>query len=454
MSATSEHAEIVRPYGDTTGDGMVQLSLHAAGAARQAAPRAPPPSWPTRWAWTRRWSCTPSRWGRTSPSSSSTAGSTTSSTRRKVEVVERDYPLLTPKEVNAPIKRALRRRLVVVGGLHRHRRPHRRHRRDPQHQGLRGGEGPGVLPRAQGGEPRRPGLACPQLVERARDGEGRRRPGLPGRHPARRPPAQHPRDVGGLPRGLPGRPAAAAGRRRPALRRGDGRASSASTGSSAGVRRPARSPRYLVAPRSVTARAEGAHERRTDDGPTARAARRRTAATCRTPTPTTPATSSTAPTASACSATSPPRCASAPTATRACSRRTPTCSSWRPVRAGDVLEVDRRAGPGRHPQPRRSSFARDASWRAARRPPDRPGAAAMLDPPLVATTATGTVVVPARPEGLRSRLTTVHRRSVSTARHAAADGKFSVNFTRTGARLTCAFVRPSQVSEAVDTPGA
>ena len=33
-----------------------------------------------------------------------------------VEVVERDYPLLTPKEANAAIKGALRRRLVVVGG--------------------------------------------------------------------------------------------------------------------------------------------------------------------------------------------------------------------------------------------------------------------------------------------------------------------------------------------------
>jgi beta-lysine 5,6-aminomutase beta subunit len=32
-----------------------------------------------------------------------------------VEVVERDYPLLTPKEVNASIKRSLRRRLVVLG---------------------------------------------------------------------------------------------------------------------------------------------------------------------------------------------------------------------------------------------------------------------------------------------------------------------------------------------------
>ncbi len=34
----------------------------------------------------------------------------------KVEVIERDYPLLTPKEANAAIKRSLRRRLVVVGG--------------------------------------------------------------------------------------------------------------------------------------------------------------------------------------------------------------------------------------------------------------------------------------------------------------------------------------------------
>ena len=31
-------------------------------------------------------------------------------------MVERDYPLLTPKEVNAAVKAALRRRLVVVGG--------------------------------------------------------------------------------------------------------------------------------------------------------------------------------------------------------------------------------------------------------------------------------------------------------------------------------------------------
>jgi len=33
----------------------------------------------------------------------------------QVVVVERDYPLLTPKEVNAAVKRSLRRRLTVVG---------------------------------------------------------------------------------------------------------------------------------------------------------------------------------------------------------------------------------------------------------------------------------------------------------------------------------------------------
>ncbi len=68
----------------------------------------------------------------------------------KVQVVERDFPLLSAKEVNAVVKRRLRRKLVVVGGVHRHRRAHRRHRRDPQRQGHRRREGPGVLPGAAG----------------------------------------------------------------------------------------------------------------------------------------------------------------------------------------------------------------------------------------------------------------------------------------------------------------
>ena len=106
---------LIRPYGDTTGDGMVQLSFTlpiehskvAEGAAVQLA---------------NKMGMDPALvvhskamgegftffvvYGRVNhlvdPST--------------VEVVERDYPLLTPKEANAAIKRSMRRRLVVVGG--------------------------------------------------------------------------------------------------------------------------------------------------------------------------------------------------------------------------------------------------------------------------------------------------------------------------------------------------
>jgi beta-lysine 5,6-aminomutase beta subunit len=108
-------ATIVRPYGDTTGDGMVQLSFTlplphdkvAEGAAAQLA---------------NKMGMDPALvvhakamgpdftffvvYGRVHHLVDTS----------KVAVVERDYPLLTPKEVNAAVKRALRRRLVVVGG--------------------------------------------------------------------------------------------------------------------------------------------------------------------------------------------------------------------------------------------------------------------------------------------------------------------------------------------------
>jgi beta-lysine 5,6-aminomutase beta subunit len=104
-----------RPYGDTTGDGMVQLSFTlpmphskvAEGAAVQLA---------------NKMGMDPALvvhakqmgeaytffvvYGRVHHLVDPTT----------VEVVERDYPLLTPKEANAAIKRSLRRRLVVVGG--------------------------------------------------------------------------------------------------------------------------------------------------------------------------------------------------------------------------------------------------------------------------------------------------------------------------------------------------
>ena len=106
---------IVRPYGDTTGDGMVQLSFTlpiehskvAEGAAVQLA---------------NKMGMDPALVVHAKPMGE---GFTFFVVYGRVnhlvdpstvEVVERDYPLLTPKEANAAIKRSLRRRLVVVGG--------------------------------------------------------------------------------------------------------------------------------------------------------------------------------------------------------------------------------------------------------------------------------------------------------------------------------------------------
>ncbi len=106
---------IVRPYGDTTGDGMVQLSFTlpiphsklAEGAAAQLAGKMgldpalvvhAKPMGPDFTFFV--------VYGRVSHLVDTS----------QVQVVERDYPLLTPKEVNAAVKRGLRRRLTVIGG--------------------------------------------------------------------------------------------------------------------------------------------------------------------------------------------------------------------------------------------------------------------------------------------------------------------------------------------------
>ena len=105
---------IVRPYGDTTGDGMVQLSFtlpvphdkRAEGAALQLASKM---------------GMDPAMlvhakqmgdgftffvvYGRVNHLVDVS----------KVEVMERDYPLLSAKDVNAVVKRRLRRKLSVVG---------------------------------------------------------------------------------------------------------------------------------------------------------------------------------------------------------------------------------------------------------------------------------------------------------------------------------------------------
>lgn len=105
---------VVRPYGDTSGDGMVQLSFtlplahsaHAEGAALQLATKM---------------GLDPALVVHAKPLGPGHTffvvyGSVTHLVDTDaVHVVERDFPLLSPKEANARIKAGLRRRLSVVG---------------------------------------------------------------------------------------------------------------------------------------------------------------------------------------------------------------------------------------------------------------------------------------------------------------------------------------------------
>jgi beta-lysine 5,6-aminomutase beta subunit len=110
----SEPSNTVRPYGDTTGDGMVQLSFTlpvphgplAEGAAAQLAGRMGID--PAMVVHAR--AIGPDHtfviiYGRVNHLVDLSA----------VTVVERDYPLLTPGEVNAVVRAGLRRKLVVIG---------------------------------------------------------------------------------------------------------------------------------------------------------------------------------------------------------------------------------------------------------------------------------------------------------------------------------------------------
>ena len=107
-------AQVVRPYGDTTGDGMVQVSFTlplphdrtAEGAALQLA---------------RKMGIEPAMVVHAKAMGPDFTFFIVYGTAnhvvdmRDVVVVERDYPLLGPKDVNAAIKTRLRRPLVVVG---------------------------------------------------------------------------------------------------------------------------------------------------------------------------------------------------------------------------------------------------------------------------------------------------------------------------------------------------
>ncbi|MEI7057392.1 OAM dimerization domain-containing protein [Nocardioides sp. CCNWLW239] len=105
---------IIRPYGDTTGDGMVQVSFTlpikhskvADGAALQLA---------------NKMGMEPAMVVHSKPMGDDFTffvvyGQVNHLVDTdKVQVVERDFPLLSPKEANAVIKETLRRPMVVVG---------------------------------------------------------------------------------------------------------------------------------------------------------------------------------------------------------------------------------------------------------------------------------------------------------------------------------------------------
>jgi len=113
-SAAKTTPDIIRPYGDTTGDGMVQVSFtlpiphdkRAEGAALQLAAKM---------------GLAPAMLVHAKAMGPDFTffivyGSSTHLVDlREVTVIEREFPLLSPKEVNAAIKRRLHRKMVIVG---------------------------------------------------------------------------------------------------------------------------------------------------------------------------------------------------------------------------------------------------------------------------------------------------------------------------------------------------
>jgi len=111
---TKPQPDVIRPYGDTTGDGMVQVSFtlpvgddpRAQGAARQLAAKM---------------GIEPAMVVHARPvGQGHTFFVVYGSVRhlvdlQRVEVPEREFPMLNAREVNAGVKRTLRRKLSVIG---------------------------------------------------------------------------------------------------------------------------------------------------------------------------------------------------------------------------------------------------------------------------------------------------------------------------------------------------
>ena len=376
----SDTHTLVRPYGDTTGDGMVQVSFtlplpygenpkKAEGAALQLA---------------KKMGMEPALLVHAKAMGPDFTffvvyGSVSHLVDlRDVTVVEREYPLLSAKEVNLAIKRSLRRKLVVVGaciGTDAHTVGIDAILNIKGFAGEKGLEyyreirvvnlGAQVLvPElvAQARAERADAVLVSQVVTQ-KDAHIHNTSAMSAAFREAYPSGQVPLLVVGGPRFEEGT-AAALG-----VDRIFGRGTT-----------PGEVASYLV------------HELVQADEPPRSAPSSRTGATCPTATPTTRGTSSTGRTRWPRSATSPPRCASGPTGTRGCSPRMRTCSSAR--RSGPVTSSRSSAGWSGSDAGAGRWSSRSASSPVATRRTPQPSAAEVLDPPIVATTAKGTCVVP------------------------------------------------------------
>ena len=222
VTARAGEQTIIRPYGDITGDGMVQLSFtlpiphdkRAEGAALQLADEdgPGPGDGGARQADGRRFTFFVV-YGSVNHlvDLSQVVGR-----RARLPAARGQGDQHAGQAAAAPQARRGRR-------VHRHRRAHGRHRRDPQRQGHRRREGPGVLPGAARWSTWAPRSACPSWSRRARAEKADAV--LVSQVVTQRDAHLHnTREMSAAFReALPGRPAAAARRRRAALRRDDDR---------------------------------------------------------------------------------------------------------------------------------------------------------------------------------------------------------------------------------------
>ena len=174
---------IVRPYGDTLDDGAVQLSFTLPVPDGPQGPRGGAALRGEAGLQALRRSSTPTPSRRASPSTWPTArprlGIDFDAVHVEEATGEKVYSMDEACEV---IREKLGPQGRGGGRLHGLRRPHRRHRRHHEHEGLQPPLRAGALQRDRGLQPGRPG-AQREADRLRREGERRRDPHLPDRHP-------------------------------------------------------------------------------------------------------------------------------------------------------------------------------------------------------------------------------------------------------------------------------